>query len=325
MGKIQSSKSEADLRIELTRVWKRNQAHTHAQFFDIYWPEALMRAVRKVEFVKSSRATFITSEAGISMINLLPWSREGLTLMKKEREVREACALPTYSEAKKQQQQPRLPPTSWADTVALLTTYTLFLEMLFRHKNHHFLGIEGIIGQLKSTASICDALEAINYAQLCWAVREDMCIFFSESLVMDDFLRHRGGTIIYPRSTLKNIASTMAMTSLNPHIFPQEWMEAIEFGRGARDQWAVALKDTATWGSLGWRGDARRGGGGCTRGNGGGGGGRTLDDKKEKGVAAGREVRRRHLERYKEGATNTAMPPNIKSLLTPLDTDQIDM
>ena len=50
----------------------------------------------------------------------------------------------TYSEAKKAAKAPRIPPQTYESTLMLLTTYALFIEMLFGGNNAHLRGINVI-------------------------------------------------------------------------------------------------------------------------------------------------------------------------------------
>ena len=96
-----------------------------------------------MEFTESGEAMFLTSELGLSLLQLMPRSPAENAGMKKEHQVRDQSAETlTYIEARKAQKTPRLPPTSWEETPTLLTTYTLFLEIMFGDKNAYLNGLD---------------------------------------------------------------------------------------------------------------------------------------------------------------------------------------
>ena len=45
-------------------------------FYKIYWSKELLKAIRKVAFTASSIATYRTSEMGLSMLLLLPYTED---------------------------------------------------------------------------------------------------------------------------------------------------------------------------------------------------------------------------------------------------------
>ena len=181
----------------MTRVWKRNQLTPHVLFFDIAWPEEILKGIGKANFTKPGPAIFLTAEGGLSLLDLFPQSRLENAQLFLEKETGEQSELPTYAEAKKQNKLPRLPPTTWADCTSALTTYYLFLHMLFGDNNSHVRGIQLVYNQLVSMAEIRDMMDGVFFGHLLWAVIEDMAKNFNEPLVMTDFQDPRQ-TIVWP-------------------------------------------------------------------------------------------------------------------------------
>ena len=71
---IESTKTESDLRRILDREWIKNSTNINIQYYKIYWCGDLLVAIRKVEFTESGGAAFLTSELGLSLLQLMPRS-----------------------------------------------------------------------------------------------------------------------------------------------------------------------------------------------------------------------------------------------------------
>ena len=74
--RIEEAKTEDDLRVILEQEWSKNRGNLNVQFYDIYWVEDLLTAIRKVLFTKSARATYATSESCLSPLLLMPVTEE---------------------------------------------------------------------------------------------------------------------------------------------------------------------------------------------------------------------------------------------------------
>ena len=75
---------------------------------------------------------------GISMLHMLPWSREDKIHHERKHEIKKRTARTrTYAEEKKFLRAARLPPTVYERIMMLLNTYAQFLEMLFTKNNSH--------------------------------------------------------------------------------------------------------------------------------------------------------------------------------------------
>ena len=56
----------------LSQHLKKNEGDLNVQFYSIYWAEEILTSLRKVTLTKGSRATWATSEKGVSMLLLMP-------------------------------------------------------------------------------------------------------------------------------------------------------------------------------------------------------------------------------------------------------------
>ena len=70
--KIEGTKAEGDLRRILDKEWGRYEEDLDVQFYSQYRTDEFLKAIRMVELTDSNEATFLTSEAGISALCLLP-------------------------------------------------------------------------------------------------------------------------------------------------------------------------------------------------------------------------------------------------------------
>ena len=307
---IESSKSDADLRRILAKHWGKNKNNLSIMFYDIHWSEELIMAIRKVEFTESGTATFITSEEGISLLQLLPRSPEEIAVMEGERKLREKTVKTlSYTEAKKMERAPRLPTWRFEDTMMLFTTYALFLEMLFGQNNQHLQGLNAVRGQLMAMAQIRKVLTPMYFANVVWAVLDDGVRHFNECMPFDDL---QGITsqmqVVWPRTDLHNFAKMMrGNQNVALLTLPTEWEYAIStptFEKAA----------SAGGGGVGSRTqvqqDKNR-----TTGKGGGGGG---SGGGKGGIPIFRDA---HPERYEgngQPVQNHHMNQKLKAMLDPL-------
>jgi hypothetical protein len=100
---IKATKSEEDLKRILTTTWSRRfQGDLNIMAHDIHFVKELLEALRKVELVASSQATFLTAESGLLILNLMPRSRAEMARIDSEQRLRDATAsTATFAEAKK--------------------------------------------------------------------------------------------------------------------------------------------------------------------------------------------------------------------------------
>ena len=68
---IEKCKPDMDLRRVLTRKWGEYQGNLSRQYYDIFWTDELLTAIRKVAFVETDTVDFVSSETGISLINFM--------------------------------------------------------------------------------------------------------------------------------------------------------------------------------------------------------------------------------------------------------------
>ena len=69
---IEKCKSNMDLWRVLTRKRREYQVDLSRQYYDIFWTDELLTAIRKVAFVETYTVDFVLSETGISLINFMP-------------------------------------------------------------------------------------------------------------------------------------------------------------------------------------------------------------------------------------------------------------
>ena len=153
--KIEATKNEANLQRILDKEWGKHASDLNLMHYKVYWTDELLSSIRTVEFTESGKATFLTSEMGLSVLQMMPRTAAEEDNFKKERRVRaKSNETLTYSEAKRFERAPRLPPGTWEETAALLTTYSLFLEMLFGLNNEHRRGVDEVRQTLMSLADV---------------------------------------------------------------------------------------------------------------------------------------------------------------------------
>ena len=80
--------------------------------------------------------------------------------------------------------------------------------MMFGQDNNHVQGVRAVNDQILNMADIMDAMSNIYFAQVCWAVIEEMGRHFNKPCVMADF-RDRGRQIRWPRFHLQALVTTM--------------------------------------------------------------------------------------------------------------------
>ncbi len=103
--------TDKDFRFILQQEWDKYKTRIDVQFYNIYWCEDILMALRKVILTKSARATFTTSKTCISLLLIMPQSEEARQNIKNEYQRRvTAGKTVTMSDLKKAEKQPRLPP-----------------------------------------------------------------------------------------------------------------------------------------------------------------------------------------------------------------------
>ena len=139
--------------------------------------------------------------------------------------------MPTYTDARKLEKQARLPPQTWLECVSLLTTYYLFLKMLFGTTNSHFQGVGAMKNQLMTMEHIMNILNEMYYTHVCWAIIDNMCTHFSKPTVTDDFQTQRG-VIVWPCSGLQQVVAIMAtLQPISILTFPDELRQALSYAK----------------------------------------------------------------------------------------------
>ena len=99
---IELTKHKADLRCILDKEWGVHTVNINIQYYKIYWSDKLLAAIRKVEFTESGEATFLTSEMGMSLLQLMPRTvAEEARVNAKRQACNASNRTLTYTEAKK--------------------------------------------------------------------------------------------------------------------------------------------------------------------------------------------------------------------------------
>ena len=261
---IESTKNDADLRRILDTEWAVHAKNINLMHYQVFWTDELLSAIRTVEFTEAGKATFLTSELGLSILQLMPRTTEEEGRMNAVRRAKaKAGGIISYAEARKFERAPRLPPRTWEETATLLLTYSLFLEMLFGRKNEHLDGVQAVRRNLMALAQCKSKLKPSYYGNVIWAVLDDMAKHFSECMSIDDFATARFG-LMWPRTDLRGFAQQMSGNQdINLITLPDEWVES----------WAPTRQYERDQHNRDRGGRGRGGGGGRGLGSGGGGGG----------------------------------------------------
>ena len=69
---IEGCKPGRDLCTILQNHWGKYKKDLNTIFYDIYWREELVEAIRMTDFTRSNAATFLISELGLSLMLLMP-------------------------------------------------------------------------------------------------------------------------------------------------------------------------------------------------------------------------------------------------------------
>ena len=304
---IEATTCESDLRRVLDRHWSKHQGSLNHQYYNIWWPDEFVKAIRMVEPVESGQACFLTSCLGMSLLNLLPRSAAEIAIIKKDKRARDkAMSNLTFAEAKQIEKAPRLPPTTYEGTLMLLTTWALFLAMLFTEHNEHLQGVDEVRARLMEMSGVTEKLTPMYLANVMWAVLDDQCKHFNECMSMDDF-RNPRGRVIWPRTNLRGFAQTMAgQQNILLLTFPDEWKAVIS------DEPLELDVDTYGRSSSGGGGGGRATPANRDR-NAGGRGGR--------GASGGKAWIAAHSDRYGK-ASNPQVPRVLKELVAPIRDDK---
>ena len=228
---IEKTKTDADLRRVLSRAWGGNEKGSlGVLYYDIFWTDELLTAIRKVEFIDCDTASFENSESGISLLNLMPRStQEQKKITRLHKEKSESKGTWTASDERKLYRRPRTPPGTYERTLTLYTTWAMFLEMLFTKNNAHLKGLNEVRKTLMGMSKVQSRLEPIYYANITWYIVTDMCKHFSECTQLGDFdCRDPLGSVTWPCSSLASTADTMTnQMAQNCMFLPEEWSRLI--------------------------------------------------------------------------------------------------
>jgi hypothetical protein len=230
---IENSKSVKDSRKILRRHWARNRVSLHTLYYDIWWDDDLLIALRTVQFTEASVATFLTSESAFSLLHLMKRTPAEIQMLERQSQQREKARLTlTLKEWKAAERDPRLPPGTFEETYTLFTTYAMLLEMLFKVEglpmlNNHALGLDEVRGQMLLKQE--DDLRPNYFANIVWAVLSDAVLHFNECLDMDDIVGKPDISIVWLRSSLRNFATNVIAggQDINLLSMPNEWRQAM--------------------------------------------------------------------------------------------------
>ena len=81
---VEGCKSDRDLRVILQTHWEKNKRDLNSMFYDVYWGEELMKTICMADFTRSNRATFLTSEMGLSFLLLVSRTEDEVVEMEAE-------------------------------------------------------------------------------------------------------------------------------------------------------------------------------------------------------------------------------------------------
>ena len=303
---IEQAKSDEDLRVVLSQHWKKNEGDLNVQFYSIYWAEEILLSLRKVTLTKGSRATWATSEKGVSMLLLMPRTDDARMEIEEEYQLRQSVGENlSMADLRRAERTPRLPPLRWEELATLLTTYGLFLEMLFGPKNAHLRGVNAVRRQLFAMADYRHLFSKAYIANVSWAILDDGVNHFNLWVPYDDIVGARTTTalegLVWPSSKLEMYAASLSHLQFQGTsvTFPTQWTRAIEAGGG------YETPEDATHRGRGGGGGGFGGGGGGQGGGQGAGGGRKEEKrkgaKKQEGGGArsgAKEWKELHADRY---------------------------
>ena len=72
-----------------------------------------------------------------------------------------------------------------------LKMYSLFLEMLFGNRNGYFRGLDDVRRKLMGMARVKETITPSYYANVIWAILNDMAKHFNECMSIDNFVEGR--------------------------------------------------------------------------------------------------------------------------------------
>ena len=132
---------------------------------------------------RSSVATFLTSESGISAINFMPVTPEEKAATDKDQEIlRRTQHTLTYKDEKNGQKNPRMPPLRYKCCLQLYTTYAVLLGMFFTPNNGHIKGLNAVQGQLRAMSQQSSNLTRQYLANVTWLILDDGCFHLLEAM-----------------------------------------------------------------------------------------------------------------------------------------------
>ena len=119
----------------------------------------------------------------------------------------------------------------WEETATLLTTYSLFLEMLFGNENEHLGGVDEVRRELLVMARIKQRLTPSFYTNMICAILNGMAKHFNECMSINDFDGSQFG-LVWPRTDLKGFANQMrALQDIKLLTLLDKWNDAISNNR----------------------------------------------------------------------------------------------
>jgi hypothetical protein len=198
----------------------------------------------------------------------MPYSPEEIALLERERKRKQQSINNWgYTDAKRAERTPRLPPVRYSEVLQLFTTYALLLQVLFGGptNNSHLAGLNDVRGQLKSMAGVQHRLKPMYFANVVWAVLDDACKHFSECMTMEALRSSTPSTIRWPRSGLAGVAQDMrGSQTIDYWTMPDEWRNVISsltHQQSISERPPIADYDHGSRGGGGAGGAGSRGGG----------------------------------------------------------------
>jgi len=296
--------------------WEKNKRDLNTMFYDVYWGEELTKTIRTANFTRSNRATFLTSEMGLSFLLLMPRTEDDVMVMGSEWQRRlRAGKNVTTADYKAAEKAPRMPPLRWDEVCMLFTTWALLLKMLFGPRCAHLVGLNSIRQHVMSLSSTKHMYDATYFANMVWCVLDDAVRWLNQVVPYDDLVSaNEVECLQFPTTRLHRVADMLSMQSnYTMATFPREWRVYAE-KRATFGQFPA----TVSFGSSSTpTGSLTSGVSTITNSN------KTPNStlgSEEKGKEApgdnNKQHRERHPERYSRNAVNQDVQQDIREMLT---------
>ncbi len=223
---VNKCKSDEDLRAVLGQHWEKYEVNLSCMFYKIYWIEDLIKAIRKGAFTHSNIATYRTSEMGLSMLLLMPWTEEQQINIEQEFERRKTAGKTiTIADLGRAERVPRMPPSRWEDIIILFTTWSNLMEILFMRKNDRFMGMDSLRRYMMGLADTKLCYNASHFVNILCAAHDDAVCHMNMTVSWEDLQNACPGKVLqFPTTRLRGITRTLAIQgAFRMQTLPVEW------------------------------------------------------------------------------------------------------